>query len=295
MRIGLGDEGLERVRADRQAQPRHRRDDAARAGDRAHDASGRDRTGVGDDAEADAVAHVEPPYGKAFVDVHAAPLRRDGVSPHDGVVMHERTRWVVRGAEHRLVASALEIDERTAPAHLLGIEDPGVDAVGRVQQRLIALRLKRVLRVHEIELALRAEHHVVVEFLRQRPVHLEAPLVQRHRLGRVVVRADDLRVAARRSGADVARLEHRDIRDAMTLGQIVRGREAVHAAADDDDVIARAGFLGSKERAAAKQAAHPEASLPAPCAPSLGWSPRQSSSRPVSIGASVAQRRAITA
>ncbi len=62
---------------------------------------------------------------------------------------------------------------------------------------------------------------------------LTLALVERGALGRAVVRADDRRVAAGGARADVALLEHGDVADAVVLREVVRGREAVRAAADD--------------------------------------------------------------
>src|SRR4029077_1512487 len=62
-------------------------------------------------------------------------------------------------------------------------------------------------------------------------------LVEPDPLGGAVVGADDGRVAARAAGAEVVLLQHRDVRDAEVLRQVVRGRHAVPAAADDHDVV----------------------------------------------------------
>src|SRR6185295_2947329 len=51
--------------------------------------------------------------------------------------------------------------------------------------------------------------------------------------------AEHLGVAARRARADIRPFEHGDVADAVVLGQVVGEREAVHAAADDHDVVAR--------------------------------------------------------
>src|SRR5439155_25044118 len=70
-------------------------------------------------------------------------------------------------------------------------------------------------------------------------VQLEAGLVEAGRLRRAVVRADDRRVAAGAARAEVALLEHRDVADPMLAREVVRDREPLDAAADDDDVVRR--------------------------------------------------------
>src|SRR5437588_10951712 len=57
----------------------------------------------------------------------------------------------------------------------------------------------------------------------------------------VIVRADDRRVASGVAAAQPAFFEHGDIGEAMLLGEVVRGREAMAATADDDRVVARLG------------------------------------------------------
>ena len=81
------------------------------------------------------------------------------------------------------------------------------------------------------------EQQVEVQLLRQALVQLHARVVEARALGRLVVRAQDRRVAPRRARPDVARLEDRDVADPVLLLQVVRGREAVRAAADDHDVV----------------------------------------------------------
>ena len=54
-----------------------------------------------------------------------------------------------------------------------------------------------------------------------------------------VVGADDRGVAAGVAAAEPALLEHRDVGDAVLLGEIVGGGQAVAAGADDDHLVAR--------------------------------------------------------
>ena len=72
--------------------------------------------------------------------------------------------------------------------------------------------------------------------LREALVELDARVVEARALGRLVVRAQDRRVAPGRARADVALLEDADVGD-PALAQVVGGGQAVRAAADDDDVV----------------------------------------------------------
>src|SRR6266511_4001946 len=88
------------------------------------------------------------------------------------------------------------------------------------------------------QMPLLREEEVEVEVGAETLVERDAAPVELGTLGGAVVRADDRRVAPGCTGADVALLEDRDVGDAVVLRQVVRGREAVRAAADDHDVVA---------------------------------------------------------
>jgi hypothetical protein len=82
------------------------------------------------------------------------------------------------------------------------------------------------------------EHHVVVEVGRERAVELHGPVVEPDALGGQVVRPQDGRAAPGTAAAEVALVQDGDVGDPVAGGQVVRGRQAVHAAADDDHVVA---------------------------------------------------------
>jgi len=75
-------------------------------------------------------------------------------------------------------------------------------------------------------------------------VHLEAVLVERDRFGDAVVAADDRGVAAGVARTDEAGIQHAHVGDAVAGGQVVGGRQAVAAGADDHDVVRRLGVTG---------------------------------------------------
>ena len=89
-----------------------------------------------------------------------------------------------------------------------------------------------VLVVGQVQDPALAEHDVVVELLAQTLPELQREL---HEIGvgrQKIVGAHDGGVAAGVAAAQPAALDHRDVGDAVLLGQIVGGRQAV-AAADD--------------------------------------------------------------
>ena len=86
-------------------------------------------------------------------------------------------------------------------------------------------------------MAVLREEQVEVELRAQPLVELQRRVVEARALRRLVVGAQDRRVAPGGARADVALLEHRHVADPVVLGEVVRGGEAVRAAADDHDVV----------------------------------------------------------
>ena len=219
------------------ARERRRRRPARRG---RHDRARGDAAGARLDADGTAVLDGDAGDLRALVDVDAQALRGRRVAPDDGVVADHGAGRVVGGAHDRVALAAREIDLRAEPPHLVRVDEHRVDPEGLVQQRALALQPQRVLAVRQPEQPRGGTEQVVVELLREPHVEVEALFEERDRLRHLVIRSQDGRVAARRARSDVAALEHADVRDPVARGEVVGGREAVPAAADDDDVVARA-------------------------------------------------------
>ncbi len=123
-------------------------------------------------------------------------------------------------------------------ADLVRVDHPRVDAQQAVDLRALVHDERGAVGVRQGEVALLGEEQVEVQLRREALVELHRGLVEPSALGGAVVRAQDRRVAPRRAGADVVLLEDRDVRD-PALAQVVGGGQAVRAAADDHDVVAR--------------------------------------------------------
>jgi hypothetical protein len=89
----------------------------------------------------------------------------------------------------------------------------------------------------EIEDAALGKHHIVIEVVRQFLPQFHGEIVEADRFGQQIVGTHDGGVAADIAGAEPALFQHRDIGDAVFLGQIVGRRQPVATAADDDDVV----------------------------------------------------------
>ena len=103
---------------------------------------------------------------------------------------------------------------------------------------------------YEIEHAALAEHDVEVEVLAQAFPKSQGMLVELGVGAQQVVGAHDRGVASGVAAAQPALLQHRDIGDAVLLGEVVGRRQAVAAAADDHHLVAAAWDLDRARHAA---------------------------------------------
>ncbi len=199
---------------------------------------GADEALLGLDADDAAVLDAEAGHLAILDDVDAALVGRAGIAPGHRVVPHRAAARLQQPAADRK-ARIVEIDERHQRAHLLAVEQLGIDAVqphGVAAPRIgVALRVG----VEQVQHAALADHGVVVEVLLEPLPQLHRPFVERQVAGQQIVGADDGGVAPDIAGADIALLDHRDIGDAVLLGEIMGGGEPMPAAADDHHVVVR--------------------------------------------------------
>ncbi len=114
-----------------------------------------------------------------------------------------------------------------------------VDAVATIGVNMALGHLHVVHRMGQHQHATRRKHDVVVQDLREAFPQLQRVVVQRRALVEQVVRADDGRVAAGVAAADPALLEHGRTRDAVLRREVIRRRQAMATATDDDGVVLR--------------------------------------------------------
>ena len=126
--------------------------------------------------------------------------------------------------------------------NLLGKDDPRVDAHQPVGVGPLHQPGDAALVVRHRQVAMLREHHVEVELFRQLFVQLDRQVVERDALRRAIVGPHNRRVAAGAAESDVLRLQDGDVLHAK-LREVVRGRQAMNAAADDDDVVAVLQFV----------------------------------------------------
>ena len=238
----LGDAGLQRVRFDRDFEPRHAADDAGVSCRGVDDRSRFDPAAIGYHGFDTSVAYFDRVDLSLLMDLAAAAIDTAGVGPDDRIVADNPSGRVVQRRHNRKPAMPEHVeigdnllnlvwknDSRINPHHLVGegpLGEPG-HAPFVVGQRQVS-----VLREHDVE----------VEIGRKLFVEVDRFVVKSDPFGGPVVRAHDRRVAPRPAEADVFRFEYGDVANAH-LRQVIGGRQAVHAAADDDDVIAVFEFV----------------------------------------------------
>ncbi len=105
---------------------------------------------------------------------------------------------------------------------------------------LEALHVMHGVRQHH-DAALR-EHDIVVEILAQPFPQFHRMFVKMRAFIVEIVGADDGGVAPGIAAAEPALFDHRDVGDAVLLGQIIGSTQAMTARADDDDIILSLGF-----------------------------------------------------
>src|SRR5438132_8524264 len=171
------------------------------------------------------------------MDVDATSVGAAGVAPDDCVVADDSAGRVVQRAHDRPGRAVGEIELRTELRDLAREDDTAVDSQQLVHLGTLGHRHHRPLGMCKRQVPLLGEEQVEVELGPKLLVELDAAPVERCALRRAVVRADDGRVSPRRSGTDVPLLEDRDVPNAVVAGEVVRGREPVRPAADDDDVV----------------------------------------------------------
>jgi hypothetical protein len=100
-------------------------------------------------------------------------------------------------------------------------------------------RIALAIRMKQVQHPALADHRIVVDLLFEPFPQPHRQFVEGDALIKHVIGSDNRRIAACIAAADPSFLENRYVGDAVDLGKIMRRGEAMSAAADDDDIIAR--------------------------------------------------------
>ena len=234
---------------DRQPQARHFRQHAGVARDDDTDAVRGDRAARGLHANGLAALDVDAGDRALLDDIDAERVRCPREAPGDGVVARHAPAALQRCAKHGIARVGRYVEAGNRLGEFGRTDDLGVDAVEPVGVDA-PLDVAHVLqRMAEVVDAALAEHDVVVQIPAQPLPESHRLLVQQRRFGPEIIGADDGGVATGVAPADPAFFEHSDIAHAMVFRQIIRRREAVAAATDDDRVVALFRFRAAPGRA----------------------------------------------
>ena len=257
----LGHEGLEHMGLDRKLDPGHRGNLRRAARDDDADPARPDAPARGLDAR-DAPALDLDASDLALLDeVHATLAGRASVAPGHSIVARGAAARVVEPAVDG-VARLLEVEIGQELAHPLLVQKLGVVAL--VDHGVAAPRegVALAVGVEEVDEPALGMHDVVVDLGLEPLPEVERVRVELRVARQEVVGPHDRGVAPDVAAADVSPLQHGHVGDAVLGGEVVGGREAVPAPADDHHVVALARLGVAPDGPPAAVAAQPLADHP---------------------------------
>ena len=170
-------------------------------------------------------------------DVDAAHRGPPGIAPCHGIMPRRARPFLQRATHHRIAGLWRNRQRRAVILALLRGQPAVVDAVQPVGMDvpLEALHVMHVMGEHQHAPA--RIHDVVIQFLAEVFPQIDGVIVKPRAFIIKIVRPDDRGVAPGIAAAQPALVDHRDIGDAVLLGQIIGGTQTMPARADDDHVI----------------------------------------------------------
>ena len=163
-------------------------------------------------------------------------------APSDVVVFGDSRARLVGRAEHRVAEVGRDVDDRAELLDLVGFQPLGVDAVEHVGLDAAHAVADVLQAVREVEHAALAEQDRVAEVVLEALPQLQRVLVDLGAFIPQIVRPDQRGIAGHVAAREPALLEHGDVGDAVVLHEVMGGRQAVAAAADDHDVVGPLGL-----------------------------------------------------
>ena len=245
----FGDECLEDVALDGQAQARHSGDMGGVPGDGDADFAAENSPPRGFDADGLALVHDKSGHFAVLNDVDAQGICGAGIAPGHGVMAHGAGP-LLQDAAPDGPAGVLGIIEVGQQRHdLAAVQQFRVDAVEAhdVAAPGIGIELHRAGGEHD--LAAVGDHAVEIQFMGEAFPELQGMLEKLGVAVDHVVGADERGVAADVAGTDIGALEHGHIAHPVVLGEVIGGGEAMAAAADDDGIVGALGLRRAPRRA----------------------------------------------
>ena len=170
-------------------------------------------------------------------DVDAQRVRTARITPGHRIVTGRAAARLVIGAEDRVAAVGIVVDDRHDLFYFFRRDHAAVEAGQPVGVGGALEGAELVLRLTQHDNAARTEHHIVVQLLRQILIERTRQLINGDGGILQVVGADDGGIAPSVAATQPALLDHGDFGHFVVLGQIIGGGEAMAASTDDHRVI----------------------------------------------------------
>ena len=171
-------------------------------------------------------------------DIHTGLAGRARVAPRHRIVAHGAAARLQKSAQHR-VAAIVQINQRCQQLDRFAVHRHGVHAEQPHQVGAPGKQIALRLGVEQVERAALADHGVEIQPTLQPLPQFQRVLIEADIVRQEVIRADDGGITADVTESDRTLLQHRHIADAEFTRQVIRGRQAVAAAADDHHPVAR--------------------------------------------------------
>ena len=178
-------------------------------------------------------------------DVDAERVGAARIAPGHRIMPRRAAARLVIGAEDRIAAVRIVIDDRDDFFHFRRRDHPAIEAGQPVGMGGALEGAELMLGLAQHQDAARRKHHIVVQLLAQTLVERARQLIDGDRGILQVVRADDGGVAPGIAAAEPALLDDRDIGELVVFGEVIGGGQAMPAGAHDHRVIFGLGRRGA--------------------------------------------------
>ena len=234
----FADHGLQALADDGQLDPGHTGDHRAVTGHRRAHLVGTNITETGLNATDTTVADLQARDLTVLDDIDPEIVRRPGKGPGHRVVAGDSTAPLNKTTIHRVAGLRTHIQQRyhlgdPLTGEHLAIHTLHLDCIRPAPEYFSLVPVEG-----KTYQAILAEHNVVVQLFTQSLIALERMLIEAGALRVKVIGTGNRGVAASVTTPDPTFFQYSDIGDAVILGQVVGGGQAMPSPADDHYVIA---------------------------------------------------------
>ena len=176
--------------------------------------------------------HLDP-----LMDVNAPLHGSLGVGPPHAIVAGSGSLGIVRSAEHGPHAASAQVDLRTDSLDRIRTHEFCGCSKSLVDFGAGSFSSNAGLGVGDPEHSFLAMHDTAIRLGLQPRIEIHATLIELHGFRNAVIGANDGSVSAGVAGTYIVALKHRDVRDSVPRGEVIRGRKTVAASAYNHNVV----------------------------------------------------------